>query len=586
MTAEAKFGHSAIVRSLRLGAALCLLLTAGIFAGCVADRTDALSVGEAKAQTVESPLGSYLAGRHARRQRDTKTAVDFFNATLAEDPGNLPLQHRTFLLMLAEGQIERALGMTDRLAADPKTSRMVKLVLTLDRIRKGRHDDAEAELGAPPKRGFGALLKPLILAWIEAARGDRAGVAEALGVLEKNDAFTAFGTYHAALIHDFLGDSQAAREAYEATREKGGVTTSITLGYGSLLRRMGEPETAMAAYRELLARAPENPAVLEAVADLEAGRPAKRRIDSIAAGVAEALYGAAGALARERGGDAARIYTHLALFMRPDFAAARMLLGEIMERDRRWEDVIATYRQVAKSSPYYWEAQIRVATGLDRLERVDQAIETLTRMTEDRADDTIAVIALADLLRAHERYSDAARAYDRALARVTEPETRHWTLYYARGIARERIKEWASAEADFLKALELRPDHPLVLNYLGYSWVEQGRNMEKARKMIEKAVAQRPNDGYIVDSLGWVLYRLADYEGATKHLERAVELKPQDPIINDHLGDALWQVGRRLEARFQWRHALAMDPEEAEIPKLKAKIERGLASVARGDSGG
>jgi tetratricopeptide (TPR) repeat protein len=563
-------------------AAFVLALTTG----CVSDSANSSEELAVSRQEVASPLGSYLAGRHARSSRDTKSAVDFYNAALAEDPGNRPLQHRTFLLMLAEGRFDGALDLAEALMADPKTSRMAELVLALEAIRESNYDDAERRIGTPPKRGFGALLKPLILAWIEAGRSDTAAAIETLEVLRKSDAFVAFRNYHAALIHDFQGDLPAARDNYEATRKKGGVTTSITLAYGSLLRRLGEPEAAMAAYRQLLERSPENPAVLEAVADLEAGRPATQLVASVNEGVAEALYGAAGALAQERGGEAARIYANLALHMRPDFSAARMLLGEIMERDRRWADAIEIYRKVSKSSPYYWEARIRVATSLDRLDRVDEAIETLTRMTEVRADDSVALITLADLLRARERYSDAAAAYDRALARVVEPEERHWTLFYARGIARERIKEWARAEADFLKALELRPDHPLVLNYLGYSWVEQGRNIDRARKMIEKAVAQRPNDGYIVDSLGWVLYRLADYEGAVKYLERAVELKPQDPVINDHLGDAFWRVGRRLEARFQWQHALALDPEESEIPAIKTKLERGLASVASSDGGG
>ncbi len=154
-------------------------------------------------------------------------------------------------------------------------------------------------------------------------------------------------------------------------------------------------------------------------------------------------------------------------------------------------------------------------------------------------------------------------------------------MFYARGIALERNEEWDRAEADFLKALKLKPDQPLVLNYLGYSWIEQGRHVERAQKMIENAVAQRPNDGYIVDSLGWAHYRLNEYERAVKFLERAVELKPQDPVINDHLGDAYWQVGRRIEARFQWRHALALEPDDSEIPKIKSKLDKGLASIAR-----
>ena len=128
-------------------------------------------------------------------------------------------------------------------------------------------------------------------------------------------------------------------------------------------------------------------------------------------------------------------------------------------------------------------------------------------------------------------------------------------MFYFRGICYERSKQWPQAEADLKKALQLYPDQPLVLNYLGYSWIDQGVNLDEGMNMIRRAVEQRPDDGYIVNSLGWANFRIGNYDEAVKELERAVELKPDDPTINDHLGDAYWRVGRVLEARFQWSHA-------------------------------
>lgn len=537
-------------------------------------------------EAVDSPLGSYLAGRYARSARDTKSAADFFTAALAEDPENSALQQRTFLLLLADGRIEEALDIAHGLLAEEDTSSMAEILLAVEAVREGRYIDAATQLGEPPKRGFGALLTPLILAWSAAGEGQQGAALAMLEELSDREAFTAFRNYHSALILDFLDDAEGARKAYARFREEHGVSTSSALAYGSFLRRQGEAEAAEAVYDELLERSPDNPGVVRAMSGLRAGEPAAPFIASASHGVAEALYSAAGALARERGGDAARIYVHLALYLWPDFDPARMLLGEILDRDRRWVEAIAVYRSVPKTSPYYWEAQVRVAANLDRLERLDEAVEVLNAMAQQQPEDTVAIISLGDLLRAHKRYAEAAEAYDRALSRVAEPEERHWPLFYARGVALERSEEWARAEADFLRALELHPNQPLVLNYLGYSWVEQGQHLDRALKMIEKAVEQRPNDGYIVDSLGWVLYQLKDFEGAVAQLERAVELKPQDPVINDHLGDAYWQVGRRLEARFQWRHALSLEPEESEIPKIKAKLEKGLTSVASNEGGG
>ena len=149
-------------------------------------------------------------------------------------------------------------------------------------------------------------------------------------------------------------------------------------------------------------------------------------------------------------------------------------------------------------------------------------------------------------------------------------------MHYFRGIALERSGQWARAEKDLLTALDLQPEEPYVMNYLAYSWVEQKTNLDEARQMLIRAVELRENDGYIVDSLGWVYYRLADYDNAVIQLERAVELRPQDPVINDHLGDAYWKVGRHQEARFQWRRALSLKPEADSVPTIEAKIERGL----------
>lgn len=560
-----------------------------VLAACATDKEGAepLKLAEVARQPVESPLGNYLAGRYARSAQDTAAAATYYEAALADDPDNRNLLQRTFLLMLAEGRMVRAIELAERLSALTNDPIMPGLVLATNDIRGGRYDAARAKLTSKSKAGFGALLKPLLRAWLELGDGDPDAAVEALAALEEREAFATFRSYHLGLINDLANRPDASRKAFEDARKSAGGTPSwLALAYASMLARNGHKEEASALYEEHLDRSPDSPLVVQAIKDFEAGRPAHTVVATADDGVAEAFYGAAGALAQDRAGTAARIYTQLALFMRPGFDRALMLLGEIFEGDERWEKAIDIYESVSPSSPYSWEARVRIATSLNRLERIEEAVEALNAMIEARVDDTVAAVTLADMLRGHERYPESAAAYDRALARVTEPKERHWALYYARGIALERAKEWERAESDFVRALELKPDHPLVLNYLGYSWVEQGRNMTQAKEMIEKAVAQRPDDGYIVDSLGWVLYRMGDFEAAVPYLERAVELKPQDPVINDHLGDAYWRVGRRLEARFQWRHALALKPEDALVPAIRAKLDKGLAIIAAEGDGG
>jgi len=237
---------------------------------------------------------------------------------------------------------------------------------------------------------------------------------------------------------------------------------------------------------------------------------------------------------------------------------------------------VRLYQSVPRRSPLSWSARLAAAQALNRSDRSAEAARILEAMAGEKPKRFDALVALGDLYRGKERFALSVKAYDRAFARIPKVERRHWGLLYARGIALERSKHWARAEKDFLKALEFVPDQPFVLNYLGYSWVEQGKNLDRARQMIEKAVSLRRNDGYITDSLGWVLYRMAKYKDAVPHLERAVALRPQDPTINDHLGDAYWMVGRHREAEFQWRRALSLKPEKDQIKVIEAKIKDGL----------
>jgi len=238
---------------------------------------------------------------------------------------------------------------------------------------------------------------------------------------------------------------------------------------------------------------------------------------------------------------------------------------------------IKVYERMPASSPLKRNAQIQLATNLDAADRSDEAIKILKGVTAEAPKDIEAIMALGNIERGRKKFGDCATTYSLAIDAmpgVTDKNT--WVTYYYRGICEERSKQWNKAEVDMRKALELQPEQPHVLNYLGYSWIDQGINLDEGMKMIKRAVDQRPDDGYIVDSLGWAYYRIGNFEDAVKHLERAIDLKPEDPTINDHLGDAYWRVGRTLEAKFQWAHARDLKPEAEELPKIEAKIANGL----------
>ena len=539
---------------------------------------------EATMSMSPSPLGHYLSARLAQGEMDSGRAVNFYDVALSANPDNQALLHQTMLLMLAEGRIADAISLAQRRIARHSDAAMARLILASQAIRDNDLATARKHLSKTKRKKFMSLLQPLLLAWINSA-GDRYGEAlTALNHLRKREAFNPFRTYHSALISDFSGFDAAARESFEETLKGNAWRASrVSLNYGGFLSRQGQRDDALALFTKILERNPNNPVIGAALRKLRAGGTLRPPITTAAQGVAEAFLSAGYAFSGSRGVETARIYSQLALYLRPDLDPARMLLAEMFESEQRYKDAIDIYKEVRVSSPLHWSARIRIASNMSSLERVDETITLLRSMAAEKPKDTTALIIVAQILRARERFEETIATYNKVFERINvqndELQKHHWVLLYERGVAYERAKQWEAAEADFLKALELNPNEPRVLNYLGYSWIDRGVNLERARTMIEKAVSKRPEDGYVVDSLGWVFYRLGRYEEAVKYLERAVELRPQDPIINDHLGDAYWRAGRKLEARFQWNHAIDLGAEEKMIPDIRAKQANGLGPI-------
>jgi Flp pilus assembly protein TadD len=401
--------------------------------------------------------------------------------------------------------------------------------------------------------------------------------------LERHPLLAGVQAHLKPLLLDLLNQEEAADAAYRDAiegRERAG--TRLVDAYARFLQRHNRYDDARRLVDQQLVFNPDNPALLHARRRLNTAMPspAEPLIGNAVEGLAEAMFASASALGRSDGGELAELHLQLALFLRPDLDDARMLLGDIYEARERWEQALAMYAKISPASAYAESAQLRSAWCINELGRTDEAVKILRNMAKADPTSPRPLLTLADMHRQMERWSESAQEYTAALERIQTIEPRHWTIFFGRGVAYERAKKWDLAEADMLKALELLPDQPLVLNYLGYFWVDQNRNLDRATKMIERAVALRPNDGAIVDSLGWALYRQGRYEEAVVQLERAVELKGGDAVITDHLGDAYWRVGRQEEARFQWRRALGLKPEQDLALQIQRKLDHGLDPVA------
>ncbi|MGB0681439.1 MAG: tetratricopeptide repeat protein [Magnetovibrionaceae bacterium] len=532
-------------------------------------------------ETGTSLAGQYLAGRHAQAERDLDKAAGFLLQALEQDPENLDLVRRAFVVLVVEGRSDEALPLAEKLVANRDDVPIARYAVAIQHLKEGRFGEAVSSLEGLETSGIGRYLVPLISAWSQFGEGNGPGALKALGALKANRGSTTLHDLHAGLIHMALGNLEAAGKALSAATSDGENTDSIRLIQimGAYFERAGEPKKALALYENYLAEHPLSELVAGDIERVKNEDKAELPVKSATEGVAEALFGVAGSIRQQNAQETALVFGRLAQSLRPDLTVNALLVADILEQSGRLEAANGVYATVKEGTAFSWAARLRIANNLSRLERADEAIELFEAMADERDDSPEPLIDLGDTLRSIERFEEAAEAYERAFDRIERPGPEHWSLFYARGITYERTKRWDEAEADFLQALEYQPDQPYVLNYLGYSWVEMDRNLERAEGMIRRAVELRPNDGYIVDSLGWVYYQLGRFEEAVVELEKAVELRPADPVINDHLGDAYWRVGRLAEARFQWRRALGLEPEDDVATKIEAKLKRGLGQA-------
>ena len=551
-----------------------LLLTASVLA-----LTGAVSM-PAQAQ---SAAGAYLAGRHAAVRSDFAESAKYYGEALALDPKNPEFLESTVLALLSLGNIERALPLARVMAASDQPGQIAYLVTTAGMAQE---DYAGLIAQSADEGGIGPWVDGLVKAWAQVGAGDMTAALAQFDALSTEAGMQGFVMYHKALALASVGDYEGAEAIFAANQSgSAGQTRRGVIARVEILGQLGRNEQALALLTDSFG-ANSDPELDDLVAALQGdGQVAFTQIPDAKAGIAEVFFTFAAVLRNESAGDYyVLLYSRIARYLRPDHIDDLLLTADLLENIGQYELAIQELQDVPADNPAYHAAELGRAAALRRSNKPEQAIEVLQQLTRSHGTLPSVHSALGDALRAQDDFKAAIKSYDKAIELTPDSNPQRWVLYYARGIAEERLGNGEASERDFRAALEINPDQPQVLNYLGYSLVEQGRNLDEALNMIERAVAASPDSGYIVDSLGWVLYRLGRYEEAVDQMERAVELVAVDPVLNDHLGDVYWSVGRQREAEFQWRRALSfVDPEdqdsEADPKRMRRKLEVGLDAV-------
>ena len=535
----------------------------------------------------DSLSGAYLAAMQADFRNDYPEAAAYYDEALAVDPENVRLLTNALVARVSMGDFEAAGPLADRLEkADPnnQVSTLVRLGGTL---AAGDFDAAEKILTAA-RDTVNPLLGGLLAGWIEVGRDDFPAAERRFDELQGNDALLAYGQYHKALALALAGDFVSAEKLMQGGAQGPlHLNRSSVVAHAEILAQLGREADAVAVIDAAMSGGQPDAPLLDLRNRLAAGEEVPfDQITSARDGAAEVFLTLADALNAAETQRVALVHARLAEQIRPGLVEAHLLVAQILEDENQFALATKALAAVPEESPWYVTTQIRRAATQRAAGDPDAGIATLAALAKSHGDMIEVESAYGDALRAEEKYTEAAEAYSRAIALAGDPRPAHWVLFYTRGISYERAGDWPKAEADFREALKLEPGQPLVLNYLGYSMVEKHENLDEALAMIEAAARAQPDDGYITDSLGWVLYRLGRYPEAVAPMLRAVELTPDDPVINDHLGDVLWKVGRKREAEFQWRRALSFGPnDDLDMDRVRKKLAEGLDKVLAEEPG-
>ena len=520
--------------------------------------------------------GAYLAARQADSVNDFTSSARFLTKALLADPTNVVLQENAMRALIALGQIERAVPVAQAMIDQGHDDSIAHLTLNIADVKAGNWTNLLAALDAG--RSISPLVDGLSKAWAHLGDGDMIQAIASFDAVIAGEGMSVYGLTHKAYALASVGDFEGAEAIF---RENPGLRFSrqSVIAYAQILSQLDQNDAAVA-FMDRVFGNQLDPGLTLLRADLADGNSvAYSAVRTPEQGMADLYLLVASILEGDAPDEFTLLYTRASTYLWPENTQAVLTTARLLEGLAQYDLANATYSQVAADDPAFLAAELGRAEVLRSASRPDAAIEVLEALTRSHPDRAEVFAAKGDNLRQSEMYEDAKAAYGRALALYDDANTTKWFVHYARGISQHQLDEWPGAEVDFRAALALRPDQPQVLNYLGYSLVERGEKMDEALAMIETAVATLPDNGAIVDSLGWVYFQLGRYDEAVMHLERAASLEPLDPVINDHLGDAFWAVGRATEAQFQWNRALSFDPEEEDAVRIRDKLARGLDKV-------
>lgn len=524
--------------------------------------------------------GAYLAGRVAHLRRDFDKASDYYIRSLKTDPANKELVAKLYLILVSQGRVDEAAGYAKKIVDSGKSDNFANTVIAIKQMHDGEYEASNRTLSKFDNVAYRDFIAPLLKAWNYAGLNQPEQALKQLSSLKKEPGFKSIYHFHAGMINDYFGRNREAQKHYETIIKDEDMEMSLRSlqVISNFYLRTEQKDKALGIVNGVSNERTTAEILRSFIADVRKADPHKTRpvITDPNIGAAEALFSIAATFRYDEVLDVAHMFISLAVYENPDYDLAKLLLANILEDRAMYADANKIYDSIEENSHTYYAAQLKMANNLIKQNDYDGAELLLKSLALDY-DNAQIYLDLGDILRMKNRPQEAIKYYERAIDK-TEDKDSLWVLYYALGVSYDQNKQWKKAEKSLKKSLTLSNDHYLVLNYLGYSWIRQGENIDNAFAMIVKAYNQAPDDPNINDSVGWALYNMGYYAMAVPYLEKAAEFSPTNAVISDHLGDVYWFARRKNEARFQWQHALTLkdDTGELDTDKVHHKLESGL----------
>ncbi len=562
--------------------------TVMVFNSCVNRQsvtpTDTGSVWPKVSTSANHSYGAYMAGRVAHLRKDFNNAANFYIEALKKDPNNKELLTNVYLILTSQGRIDEAAKYAQQAINLGDKNSFAEVIIAANQLKLKQYDKVQKTLKKIDGAIYTDFINPLISAWAYAGAGNKTNALKTLNILNKEPSLRALYLFHAGMINEYFNDTKAAEIDYativkEESLEMSFRALQIICNFYTYTNQKPKAIALINKYTDDKALADMMKRLKNKIA-YSSPQNTSKIITSADMGASEAFFNIAATLRQGTGGiDLAHMFISLALYENPNYDLARLLLADVLENREMYTEANQQYDMIDKNSEAYYTAQLRKANNLVLLNDYSSAELLMRSLTLDSNNPQL-YLDLGDVLRINGNQKEAIKYYSEAIKNLPKIQANHWVLFYARGISYEQNDQWDLAEKDFLKALVLSQNHYTVLNYLGYSWLKQGKNTEQAFELIVDAYNQAPQDGNVVDSLGWAFYKIGKYPQAVQYLEKASELEASNAVISDHLGDAYWMNGRKNEARFQWRHALSLKDANNELNKdlIQAKLQTGEVS--------